>query len=130
MDRRVRSVLGAQRRTFEELGCIVEEACPDLSGADEVFLTIRRWRAWATLGPLLESHRNEMKPEAISEIEAGAKLRSGEVAKAMIQHGQLMERMRLFQEKYEFLLCAVNQVPPFDAKIDWPREVEGVRMED
>ena len=48
----------------------------------------------------------------------------------MIQHGQLMERMRLFQEEYEFLLCAVNQVPPFDAKIDWPREVEGVTMED
>jgi amidase len=130
LDRRVRSVLGAQRRTFEELGCIVEEACPDLSGADEVFLTIRRWRAWATLGPLLESRRNEMKPEAISEIEAGAKLSSGEVAKAMIQHGQLMERMRLFQEEYEFLLCAVNQVPPFDAKIDWPREVDGVTMED
>jgi hypothetical protein len=28
------------------------------------------------------------------------------------------------------LLCAVNQVPPFDARIDWPREVEGVTMED
>jgi amidase len=71
-----------------------------------------------------------MKPEAISELEAGAKLSGGEVAKAMIRHAELMERMRLFQEKYEFLLCAVNQVPPFDANIDWPREVEGVTMED
>jgi Asp-tRNA(Asn)/Glu-tRNA(Gln) amidotransferase A subunit family amidase len=31
LDRRVRSVLDAQRRTFESLGCIVEEACPDLA---------------------------------------------------------------------------------------------------
>jgi amidase len=23
----------------------------------------------------------------------------------------------------------VNQVPPFDAKIDWPKEIEGVKME-
>ena len=129
LDRRVRSLLGVQRKTFEGLGCIVEEACPDLSGADEVFLTIRRWRASTTLGPLLEKHRSEMKPEAISEIEAGAKLSGGEVGKAMIQHGQLMDRMQRFQEKYEFLLCAMNQVPPFDAKIDWPREVEGVTME-
>jgi len=129
LDRRVRSVLGAQRKTFEELGCIVEEACPDLSGADEVFLTIRRWRSSTSLGPLLEKHRNEMKPEAVSEIEAGAKLSGAEIAKAMIQHGQIMDRMRRFQEKYEFSVCAVNQIPPFDAKIDWPREVEGVTME-
>ena len=47
----------------------------------------------------------------------------------MVQHGELMERMRRFQEKYEFLLCAVNQVPPFDATIEWPKEIEGVKME-
>jgi len=47
----------------------------------------------------------------------------------MARHGELMERMRLFQEKYEFFVCAVNQVPPFDANIDWPREIDGVAME-
>jgi amidase len=47
----------------------------------------------------------------------------------MIQHVELMERMRRFQEKYEFMLCAVNQVPPFDATIDWPKEIEAVKME-
>jgi amidase len=40
-----------------------------------------------------------------------------------------MERMRRFQERYEFMLCAVNQVPPFDATIDWPKEIETVKME-
>ena len=35
----VRAVLETQRATFEKLGCIVEEAHPDLSGADEAFLT-------------------------------------------------------------------------------------------
>jgi amidase len=47
----------------------------------------------------------------------------------MARHGELMERMRVFQQKYEFLLCAVNQVLPFDATINWPREIEGVEME-
>jgi amidase len=129
LDQRVRSVLEEQRKTFEALGCIVQEACPDLSGADEVFLTIRGWRAWTTLGPLLEQHRDEMKPEAISEIEAGARLSSSDLAKAMIRHGELMDRMRQFYEKHAFLLCAVNQVPPFDATIDWPKEIAGVKMD-
>jgi amidase len=129
LDRRVRSVLAVQRRTFEDLGCIVEEACPDLADADDVFLTVRRWRSWITLGPLLEKHRDRLKPEAITEIESGALVSSGDLARVMTRHGELMERMRRFQQRHEFLVCAVNQVPPFDANIHWPPEIEGVTME-
>ena len=46
----------------------------------------------------------------------------------MQQHGELMQRMRRFHEKYDFLICAVNQVPPFDATLDWPHEIDGVKM--
>jgi amidase len=129
VDRRVRSVLEAQRQTFIDLGCIVEDACPDLRAADEIFLTLRAWNYWHTLGLLLEKHRQQMKPEAIWQIESGSKLAGADVANAMTRHGELMERMRIFQEKYEFLVCAVNQVPPFDATTHWPREIEGVEME-
>ena len=129
LDRRVRAVLEAQRATFEQLGCIVEDAFPDLSGADEVFLTIRAWRSWNGYGTLLDSHRAEMKPEAVAEIEAGGRLSGTDVAKAMNRHAELMERMRRFQEKYEFTICAVNQVPPFDAALDWPKEIEGTKMD-
>jgi amidase len=129
LDPRVRDVLSAQRQTFESLGCIVEDACPDLSGADSIFLTIRAFRTAATYGPLLATHRTELKPEAIREIEAGQALSSAEVARAMIEHGQLLGRMREFQETYAFLLCAVNQVPPFDATLDWPKSIDGVAMD-
>jgi amidase len=129
LDGRVRSVLEARRQTAEDLGCIVDEAHPDLSGAEEIFLTIRAWRSAITLGPLLEKHRDQLKPEAIWEIEFGTRLSSADVGKAMVRHRELLERMRSFQEKYEFILCAVNQVPPFDAKLDWPKTIEGVNME-
>lgn len=36
--------------------------------------------------------------------------------------------MRQFHEKYAFVLCAVNQLPPFDAELDWPKVIEGVAM--
>jgi amidase len=129
LDGRVRAVLESQRQTFEALGCIVEEATPDLGGVDEIFLTLRSWANWNTNGSLLAEHRAAMKPEAIWDIEAGARLSGEDVARAIVKHGALLERMRVFQEKYEFLVCAVNQVPPFDATLDWPKSIEGVTME-
>jgi amidase len=129
LDRRVRSVLTAQRRTFEDLGCVVEDACPDLSGVDEMFLQIRAWMFAAALAPFVDAFRDQLKPEALSEIEAGARLCGADVAAALVRHGQLMERMRRFEATYEFILCAVNQVPPFDATLDWPKAIEGVEMD-
>lgn len=129
LDRDVRSVLAARRRDFEDLGCIVEDSHPDLRDADAVFLSLRAWRSWVMLGHLLEKHRELIKPEAVGEIEFGATLTGAAIAEAMVRHGEIMQRMRRFQEKYEFVLCAVNQVPPFDAKIDWPKQIDGVKME-
>ena len=128
VDRRVRQVLERRRQTFEALGCTVEEACPDLIGADDIFLTIRAWRAGALLGPLLADHRDLMKPEAIAEIERGLTISRNEVEKALIRHRDFVDRFRRFQERYPFIVCVVNQVPPFDAGIDWPRSIEGVSM--
>jgi amidase len=129
LDRRVRAVLDRQRATFEALGCVIEDAHPDLTHADSIFLTIRGFRTAAVLGPLLASHRDQLKPEAIQEVEAGLALTGPEVARAMIRHGELLERVRRFEEQYAFILCAVNQVPPFEASLDWPQSIDGVTMD-
>jgi len=129
LDSSVRAVLHSQRAVLEGLGCIVEEACPDFSDADETFLTLRAWRSWDLYDSVLATNRAEMKPEAVGEIEAASKVTTAELTRAIRTQAQIMERMRLFLQKYEFLVCAVNQVPPFDAKLDWPKEVAGVKME-
>ena len=129
VDPRIRTVLEGQRKTFELLGCIVEDACPDLTDANSIFLTLRGFRSAASYGPLLAKYRDQLKPEAIGEIEGGLALTGADVARAMTQHSALLERMRRFEEKYEFMVCAVNQVPPFDASLDWPKSINGVPME-
>jgi amidase len=129
LDPRVRAVLEARRQTFESLGCTVEDAVPDLQDAENVFLTLRSFRTAANFGPLLDRNRDQLKQDAIDEIEAGRALSSAAVAQAMQQQSQLIERMRKFQETYEFVLCAVNQLPPFAASIDWPKEIAGTQME-
>jgi amidase len=129
LDRRVRNVIESRRQTFVDLGCIVEEACPDFGDVDDIFMTLRAWATRYVYGPLLAEHRAKMKPEAIWEIERGARISGEDVARALAQQGQLFERMRAFQERYEFLVCAVNQVPPFDVEEPWPRSIEGVAMD-
>lgn len=129
LDPRVRTVLERQRKTFEDLGCIVEDACPDFGNVNEIFLTLRTWASWTIYKDLLAQHRSEFKPDAIWDIESGAHLTGEQVGRALVQQGQLLDRMRAFQEQYEFLVCAVNQVPPFDATEPWPKSIDGVAME-
>ena len=43
VDPAVTAVLEPAARVFADLGADVEEDCPDLSGADEVFGTLRAW---------------------------------------------------------------------------------------
>ena len=41
IDREVREICTKAARRFEELGCIVEEASPDIGAADEAFHILR-----------------------------------------------------------------------------------------
>ncbi len=124
----VRAVLEAQRKVFDKLGWHVEDAVPDFSGAEDVFLTLRRWRSYVGLRELLDKHRDQLKPEAIGEIEAGAKVTADDIARAHVEHGKLLERMRRFHERFDLIACAVNQVAPFDVTLDWPKRIDGTPM--
>lgn len=125
----VRHVLDRQRATLVEMGCQVEEACLDLSDADDIFLTIRRWRTAAVHGPLLAVHGHEMKQDLVDEIEAGQRLTGADLARAFAAHGALLGRVHAFFTHHDALACAVNQVAPFDVTLTWPTSVDGVAME-
>lgn len=129
LDRSVRAVLDSRRRVFDDLGCVVEHAGPDLTDADDIFLTTRRRRSFMKLGAELKEHRAQMKPEAIDEIERGSKVTDAQLAGAVERHARLLQRVDAFFDAHDFLVCAVNQVPPFDAEIDWPKAIDGVKMD-
>lgn len=129
LGRRVRAVLEQQRQTFEDIGCTVEDAAPDLSGADEIFRDLRAFLVASSHADLLAAHRDQLKPEAIWNIEEGLRLSAVDVGRAMARQQELYERVRQFMTRYDFLVCAVNQVPPFDLDLRYPTEIEGVTME-
>ena len=129
VDARVAAVLAAQRTSFAALGCAVEEATPDLSDADEIFMTLRAWQFELAYGELLDRHRDLLKDTVIWNIEAGRNLSGPRIGAAESKRTALFERMRRFMQRHEFLILPVNQVPPFDVSQPYVTEIEGVQMD-
>jgi len=129
VDKRVTAVLERQRAVLESLGCVVEDAEPDLSGAEEVFEVLRANSFAMRYGGLLEKHRGKMKDTVIWNIEEGLKLDGPRVGRAIALRTELFHRMRVFLERYEFLCLPVNQVPPFPASQPYVTEIDGVKLD-
>ena len=128
MDPRIVGVLETHRKVFEDLGCDVEVACPDFQDAEEIFLVWRAWRMELRFGEMLKTHRHHMKDTLVWNTEEGQKITGPQISRAEMKRTQLYHRMRKFMQRYEFFLCPVTQVPPFDVKERWIREINGVQM--
>lgn len=128
-DARVRAVVDGHRRTFESLGCEVEEAEPDFSLAEISFRVLRAWNSANTYGARLKEHPDAFKDTLKGEIEEGLRLTGTEVARAETAHGQLWRRFQAFLEKYEYFVLPTTQVPAFDINTPYPTEIAGVKFD-
>jgi amidase len=124
----VTAVLEKQRAVFASLGCVVEEDCPDFSGATEAFETLRAVSFSMRYAPLLQTHRAQLKDTVIWNIEQGLALDGAKIARAERLRTEVYQRLRAFLEKYEFLLGPVNQLPPFPVETEYPTEIAGVKL--
>jgi amidase len=130
VDPDVREVQASAAKTFAELGATVVEDCPDLTGADEAFRTLRAWQFLHVYGPLLRSHPGELKDTLVDNVEQGMRLSGADIARAHALQGELFHRAREFFARYDVLLLPVSQVPPFDVDREYPTQVAGVPMRD
>jgi amidase len=128
VDPRVTAVLEGQINVFEELGCQVDQAQPDFSGADEAFKVLRAWEYELAYGELLERHPGQIKDTVVWNTEEGRKLTGPQLGKAERKRTELYHRVRRFMEQYEFMAFPVSQVPPFDVTQAYVTEVNGVEM--
>jgi amidase len=129
IDPRVTETLEAQRGTFAEIGCQVEDAEPDFDGADEAFQVWRAWKFEHRFAPLLEQHRDQLKETIRWNAAEGAKLTGPQISRAEAKRTALYHRFREFLERYEFFVCPATQVPAFDVKKRFVEEINGVAMQ-
>jgi len=118
---------------FENLGCIVEARQVDypMEKLWRTWLTLRQWLIAGSLGPIYhkKENRDNMKPEALWEIEGGLKLMASDVYNASVNRSEWYQTVAALFTQYDYLLLPSAQVFPFDARIHWPKEVGGKTMD-
>jgi amidase len=125
----VRALVDGHRKTFESLGCIVEQAEPDFAQAEIAFRVLRAWNTANTYSTRQREHPEAFKDTLTGEIEEGLRLTGMEVARAETAHGQLWRRFQAFLEKYEYFILPTTQLPAFDVNTPYPTEIAGVKFD-
>ena len=72
--------------------------------------------------------REKIKDTARWNIEKGLALSADELMQAELQRTNIYQRVAAFFEDHDALVIPAAQVPPFEADLDWIREINGIAM--
>lgn len=126
----VAELVRAAARSCALAGAEVVEISPDFSGADECFRTLRAWQFEATLGAVLDEHRDLVRASLYTNMLQGRALSGPEVGRAVVLRTTLFHRMREFLQLYDSLLLPVAPLAAFDGSLQFPAEVAGETQPD
>jgi amidase len=122
------AALAPARAALEALGCTVEDAEPDLDGADEAFETLRALGYARAFGAELPAHAGTLKATVVENTRAGLALSGPQVGRALDGQQRAFHAMRELLERYDALALPTVQVVPFAVETEWPRAIAGVAM--
>ncbi len=129
VDREVARICQAAAGRFADAGAVVDDGCPDFSGAMEMFQTLRAALFATIAAPLLDNHRDKLKPEMVWQIEKGMGLSAEEIGRAAIARTQLCRRVVDWFADYDLLALPAAIVPPFDVDVRYVEDVDGHRFD-
>ncbi|HYN07718.1 MAG TPA: amidase [Vicinamibacterales bacterium] len=124
----IRRVVDSQRKVFESLGCIVEEAEPDFAGLDEAFPILRYAANHPRYAPLIQQRPEWVKDTIKFEVEQAERITGADVGRAIARQTRMYEQSRQFFEKYQYFVLPVTQVEPFDVSTPYPTAIAGTAM--
>jgi aspartyl-tRNA(Asn)/glutamyl-tRNA(Gln) amidotransferase subunit A len=125
----VRDIALAAARVFEDFGCVVEEADPDLPDVNKPIGDLFCGGYAGMLAAGWDEVKDELDQGLRAAVEHGMTLSGAEVAAAHMARLDVYDRMRRFFERYDLLLCPTVSVPPFTAGDDHPETINGVPQE-
>jgi amidase len=113
---------------LESLGCVVDNAHPDMPGVFETNKTLRSILFAYQIESFSEAQLDLLKESIIWEAEVGKKLTGLDVAHAEAQRAKICQNVGRFLQEYEFLVLPVTQVAPFPVETEYPTEIDGQKM--
>ena len=126
VDPEVREIVTKAALRFEELGCHVEEAHPNLEDPWESIVHV----IWASAFAGIHLHdldavRDQIDPGLVGVIEQGLELTGAEVAIAYAKRNDYYHAWREFMEGYDLVLTPTLPVTAFPAGDDHPGQING-----
>ena len=125
----ISEIINSHTSVFNDLGISVEEAIPDLSMANETFLTLRAAFYAGMLGDSLDQHRAVYKKTLVWNIEQGLNLSQDQISRAEQDRLQVMQQFESFFEHYDYLVLPVTQQSPFPVETEFPEAFNDIEMD-
>jgi len=129
IDREVREICARAARRFEELGCIVEEASPDIGAADEAFQILRSQHFVVDRELQLRSHRDKLKPDIVWNTERGLAQTPSDIARAERERAAFYRRIVEFFGTYDLLVTPGAPTPAFDVNLRNAPTIGGQKLD-
>ena len=121
----IRQVLRCAMESVARAGGKVEDACPDLPGLHETYITLRGVHYGTLNAYQPEEVQRHFKRTLRENTDAGGSLSSGQIYDAMRQRTVLYHVMRIFLEGYDVLAIPVVGIEPGPVEIEYPASVGG-----
>ena len=127
MEKEVASQCEKALGVFSEMGCRLVADQPEVRDAFEAFQTLRAF-LFMDLAADYKHHKDQMKDTVAWNINKGLHLSGIEIVRAEAARTEFYHRVRVFLDKYEFLLLPSTQVTPFPVEEAWVKEIDGIDM--
>ena len=125
MEPEVAEICAAAAQGFAATGAEVRHDTPDFSGVIEAFQTLRAVLIAVMMEDLLKTHREQIAPEIIWNIEKGLAVSNAELLEAERVRWRLAKEVTAFFERYDLLLCPTVSVPPFPMEQRYVETIAG-----
>ncbi len=129
MSRETRDICSKAARAFEDLGAVVEEACPEIGEIDAAFMVLRAQSYVVDRELQLRTHRDLIKPDIVWNTEMGLEATPSRLAWADRERAAFYRRVASFFETYDLLVTPGASEPAFDVNLRMPTHIDGVKLE-
>ena len=129
VDRETREICAREARKFEQAGCVVEEAFPELGPVEDVFLALRSQHFVVERELQLATHRAMLKPDIVWNTERGLEQTPSRLAWADRERAALYRRFAAFFRTYDVLVTPGAATPAWDVALRARDVIDGVKLD-
>jgi len=128
VERETKDICARMVRKFEDAGCVVEEAFPELGPVEDVFLALRSQHFVVERELQLQTHRDRIKPDIVWNTEQGLNSTPSKLAWADRERAALYRRFANFFRDWDVLVTPGASTPAWDVMQRTRNEIDGVKL--